>query len=585
MRGRWAAGRWVAVALAAVLVAGGAAAGTIAASRSGEALPGTRVGGQDVGGQDRAALRATVEALARTRTTGTLAVTAADQTMTVDRSRVTVDVPATVLAALDAGRDGPFGWLLGRGETVPLAVELDRPALQAQLTAFAGKVDRPVREGGFTVAGVAVTPVQPVQGRELDRAAALTALDQALRSGTASLDLPVTTETPATTTEDVSAVVVKARDALAGPYVVGSGTASLRLTPAQLAPMLGAEPVDGALALAVDKVALRAVLEAQAQDLEIGAREAGFTVASAAPVVDTKGNLTWTPRPAAVRVTPGVPGREVDLDTATARFIELVVVAGRNAPRELPVTVVEPDLTTAAAEAAKIRTLLGTFTTYFPGGAPRAKNIRRIAEIVDGTYVAPGGVLSLNDAAGERTLAGGFFADGAIVDGELVNEVGGGVSQFATTLFNAAFFAGLPIPEHKPHSFYISRYPPGRESTVYFGALDVKVKNDTANGLLVKTSSTPGSVTVALYGDNGGRRVSSTTGPRRPRDDGGFRISVTRSIAGGDGKGGRRVFTTSYDPAPVDKRPGARPAPRPGPSPPPSPVPRPKATPGVPPPR
>jgi vancomycin resistance protein YoaR len=68
-------------------------------------------------------------------------------------------------------------------------------------------------------------------------------------------------------------------------------------------------------------------------------------------------------------------------------------------------------------------------------------------------------VLSLNGEPASGRRRAGFVADGAIVDGVLTDEVGGGVSQFATTLFNAAFFAGLPILEHKPHSFYISRYP------------------------------------------------------------------------------------------------------------------------------
>ena len=91
-------------------------------------------------------------------------------------------------------------------------------------------------------------------------------------------------------------------------------------------------------------------------------------------------------------------------------------------------------------------------------------------------------------------------------------------------------------------------------------------------------------MTVELYGDNGGRRVTSTTGPRRPRVGGGFRIAVTRSITGGDGRGGRRVFTTSYDPAPDDKPP-VRPTSSPKPTPAPSPTPKPKPTASTPPPR
>ncbi len=214
--------------------------------------------------------------------------------------------------------------------------------------------------------------------------------------------------------------------------------------------------------------------------------------------------------------------------------------------------VIAPELSTEQAGAARVRTLIGTFTTYFQAGQPRAQNIRRIAEIVDGAYLPAGETFSLNGTAGRRTTARGFVADGAIVDGELTDEVGGGVSQFATTLFNAAFFSGLDIEEYQPHSFYISRYPAGRESTVYFDQIDVKFLNDTGNGILVETSSTPGSVTVALYGDNGGRQVRAEHSPREPRVGGGFGISVTRTTTGGDGVGGRRVFRTSYNPPPED---------------------------------
>jgi vancomycin resistance protein YoaR len=312
--------------------------------------------------------------------------------------------------------------------------------------------------------------------------------------------------------------------------------------------------VDGTPVLTLDTAALRAVVATRAAPLTTRPRSAGFTVAGAAPVVDTQGDLAWTPRPAQVAVRPGSPGREVDVDAATAQLRARVLRADRSAGAPLPLRTVEPPLTTAQASAAGVRTLLGTFTTRFQAGQPRATNIRRIAELVDGAYVPPGEVLSLNGEAGQRTAARGFVADGAIVDGVLTDEVGGGVSQFATTLFNAAFFAGLPILEHKPHSFYISRYPAGRESTLYYGAIDVKVRNDTASGLLVRTRSTASSVTVELYGDNGGRRVVSTSGPRRPRADGGFRVDVTRTITGGDGRGERRVFRTSYDPVPPDER-------------------------------
>ena len=75
---------------------------------------------------------------------------------------------------------------------------------------------------------------------------------------------------------------------------------------------------------------------------------------------------------------------------------------------------------------------------------------------------------------GERTEANGFTKGYIISDGILVQDLGGGVSQIATTLFNAMFFAGLEDVEHKPHSFYIDRYPIGREATVAWGAVDLR---------------------------------------------------------------------------------------------------------------
>jgi vancomycin resistance protein YoaR len=358
--------------------------------------------------------------------------------------------------------------------------------------------------------------------------------------------MPVEQDDPDTTAADVEQVAARAREVLAGPYRLTAPQAVLEVTPAELAPLLSAEVRDGSLVLAVQDQQLRELVVPRADALDRAASPASFEIAEAPPVVDTQGDLTWTPRPAPVTVRPATPGLDVDAEAAAQRLLELIDGPEREA--ELPAAVTPSSIPTE--QAAGVRSLLGTFTTSFTPGQPRAANIRRIAEVLDGTFVPPGERLSLNQVAGPRTAAKGYLADGAIVDGELVDVVGGGVSQFATTLFNAAFFAGLPIEEHQPHSFYISRYPAGRESTVNYGSIDVKVRNDTSTGLLVKTSSTSSSVTVALYGDNGGRTVTSSSGPREPREGGGFRISVTRTVTGGDGRGGTRTFRTSYNPPP-----------------------------------
>jgi vancomycin resistance protein YoaR len=343
-------------------------------------------------------------------------------------------------------------------------------------------------------------------------------------------------------------VAEQARRTLAAPYALTSPDATVTVTPEQLAPLLSAQVLSGQLELDVSRPGLRDLLAARARDIDRPARDARFEVGGA-PLVDGKGSLQWQPQPAQVRVAPGSAGREVDLDAAVEALAGLVDGGARTG--ELAVRTIQPALTTEQAEQAGVRDVIGTFTSAYQPGQPRARNIQRIAQIVDGTYVAPGDTFSLNGRVGRRTLERGFVKDSAIIDGQLEDVVGGGVSQFATTIFNAAFFAGLPIPQHKPHSFYISRYPPGRESTVNFGSIDVQFRNDTGAGVWIDTSTTGGSVTVALYGDNGGRRVEALHGAQQPRPGGGFTIDVTRVVTGGDGKGGRRVFRTTYNPPPA----------------------------------
>jgi vancomycin resistance protein YoaR len=140
------------------------------------------------------------------------------------------------------------------------------------------------------------------------------------------------------------------------------------------------------------------------------------------------------------------------------------------------------------------------FTTFHAAGEPRVTNIHRIADLVRGAVIPPnGGRFSVNEYVGKRTVANGFVEAGAIANGEHVSEVGGGVSQFATTLFNAAYFAGLDILTYQAHSEYFSRYPRGREATMGFPNPDLVIQNNTPYGVLIWTSYTGSSLTVTMY--------------------------------------------------------------------------------------
>ena len=550
--------RPVVVVLLIVLATILAGLATIVGLRAGEALPGTRVNGVDVGGLTSEQVQQRLSGLVEARTAGVLDLVHEELRVPLDRAElgVQVDLEGTADRALDAGRTGSFfapllGPLLGRGEPVELAVALDDEVLGQRIDAVAEQVDRPVFGGDLLIEGTTVTPQPPVSGRTLDREQTLADVRSALDGGrTEPLALPVQEQEPGTTADEVELLAQQAREALAAPYRLVGPQAALQLAPAELAPLLDVVAAEDTLTLTVQDEPLRALVVPRADALDRAPVAAGFDVVGTPPTVDTQGDLTWSPQPAQVNVRPSAPGLDVDAEQAVQRLRQLIGTPQREG--ELPAAEVAGPLTTEQAQQSGVNSLLGTFTTYFSAGQNRAANIRKIASVLDDTYVAPGDLLSLNGVAGPRTRAKGYLADGAIIDGVLEDVVGGGVSQFATTLFNASFFAGLPIEEHQPHSFYISRYPAGRESTVNFGSIDVKVRNDTGTGFVIKTFSTAGSVTVAVYGNNGGRTVTSTSGPREPRDGGGFRINVTRTVVGGDGRGGTRVFRTTYNPPPPD---------------------------------
>ncbi len=171
----------------------------------------------------------------------------------------------------------------------------------------------------------------------------------------------------------------------------------------------------------------------------------------------------------------------------------------------VPLTTTQAKLTTEMAEKAGVKEITGEFTTYYPASNYRINNIGKSARMVNGVYVAPGETFSMNETLGPRTTALGWMAGGAIDGGRVVERMGGGISQTTTTTFNAAFFAGLEIVTHKPHSLYFSRYPMGREATLDYYSVDLKFRNNTDYGVLMQAfTNNPkpggqGSITVRVW--------------------------------------------------------------------------------------
>ena len=156
--------------------------------------------------------------------------------------------------------------------------------------------------------------------------------------------------------------------------------------------------------------------------------------------------------------------------------------------------------------------MVARFTSRYAPGEPRVVNIRRAAALLDGTVIPRGGSFSMNKALGKRTVGRGFVPAPMISGGRLVNSVGGGISQVATALYNAAFFAGLTLVEHTPHSFYISRYPMGREATISWGGPELVFRNNWDAPVVMRLKATATVITVTLYSRPAGRRIEAWTG-------------------------------------------------------------------------
>lgn len=519
----------------------------------GEALPGTRVAGRDVSGLQVAEIeRRLTPVLGAQRN---VLLRADGEIIRVKASAIgyAVDLRGTARAAVAAGRDGTLNAVVGplRGlvaeRDVPVRSSFDTSKTRGGIADVEKRVARGAYAGALKVdpESLEVTTTKSRAGRTVDRAELVELVRAELRAGRRGpIDVPLK-PVPAVPESRLQEVAANAEAYLErGLRLTGAGS-PLTLSTEQTAALLALESRDEGrkASLGVGGEALTALLDRIENRGRKLARDARVTVSGGGGSLTEKGDVTWRPKSASVTVRKGRVGREVRRGLLAKR-IEAAVRAGRHAVA-VPRKAVQPKVTSASAR--RIDSLIGAFTTPYVPGQPRVTNIRRMARVVDGTLIAPGEQFSLNGVTGERTKAKGYVEAPFIANNRIEPSVGGGVSQFSTTMYNAAYFAGLQLDAYRPHSLYIDRYPPGRESTLNFPDIDMRWTNDTDVPVLVKTSYDDAGVTVRLYGDNGGRRVTAKAGDRQPVEGGDFQISVTRTVRYGDGRTASRATTTRYE--------------------------------------
>ena len=543
--------RKVALAVGALVAAFGFAY-VLTYDRAGDqVLDGVHLGGTDLSGSTRAEAlaRITQVALPASDASFTLQAGASALTLPVADSGLAVEVGQTADRALAASWWDRLRSDRGHRREVAPVLSVDQHRLIAALQAMAKRFDRPAKEGAIAFRGFQPVAVLPESGREIDLAATATALRKAYPLSLA-VELKVVTLRTRSAAGDVQQALQEvATPAVAGPISLAAGARQLVVQPLDLAKALTFEVQDsGELVPVVQAAALVAALGPRLAAARAGPVDATFDVSSGVPVV--------------VPSQDGVKFTDADLvATVTPLLADPLPRTGA-----LPVTNTPPRVSTALVKTLGVNKMISTFTTKHPCCAPRVTNIQRVADLVDGYVVLPGQTFSLNALIGKREAARGFVLAPQIEDGEFTYAVGGGISQFATTMFNAVFFSGLKDVEHQPHSFYIKRYPPGRESTVSFPRPDFQFQNDSPTGVLMKASYTPTSITVAFWGTPR-FDIKAEQGPRtRVRDFGtqyitrpdcikgegeqGFDIEVARvfSVAGKVVR--RQVFKTRYLPEP-----------------------------------
>ena len=495
------------VFLAIAVVSAGVVLGLVFAGSPTIIADGVRIDGVDVGGLEAGKARALLEGKAAALASRPVVFTAGGRRFLIRPAELGVE--SDWRTAVDSAQRQGNGFAPLRGfkrlgvdvfgaDVIPSTSVLTG-ALQYEVSRIAQAVDRPARDASLARRGLDVRVVPARTGEKLDRRAAASVLVHELATLTRTAEpvqLPMRVTQPDVRALSLRGVARQARVALSAPVHLELGPTRWLLTPRRLAPLLEL-PSAGSTTLRIGGPAADAWLRRLGRRVEKPAHDATFAVHG-----DT------------VRIVPDRPGVQLDVVRAAGAVLAaaLQTISARRVAT-LPVETSPAKLTAAKARTMGIVGRVSSYTTEYGGVPNRIHNVQLVAHLVDDKLIAPGEEFSFNKTTGERNAAKGFLVAPVIVNGEVTTGLGGGVCQVSTTVFNAAFEAGLPILRRTNHALYISHYPQGRDATVDYPDLDLQFRNDTGHWLFLHTAVGATSLTVTLYGTPTGRRVVATTTP------------------------------------------------------------------------
>lgn len=504
------------------------------AASDGQVMRNVQLAGTAVGGHDEDDLRATVEELATdlSDVEVVLDAEAFQIETTAGDIGLGVDVEGTVQAAMAAGRKDPGPWsplrwvgsLFGK-RRVPLRLTVDRSKVVANVTSLEGDRRTVPREPRVDPKpeGIELIPGKP--GVAIDLSAVAEALPRTVDSTDERIevDSPRVETPPTVGDETVKDLVDRANATTDGEVTLTFADQKVTIDGKRFRPGYSLVNDADGTRLALDGEHVARVID-DAKPNPYNATGVTFEIVDGVPV----------PR----------PGHDAVICCAESApaAVAAALLDGKTE------VAVEPRRITAAEGLAQagllgVKEVVGEFTTRYAAGQPRVKNIQRISDLTRGVLIPPGTTWSVNEHVGRRTADKGFVNAPVIEQGKYTNDIGGGVSQYATTLFNAAFFAGLDIPEHKPHSIYISRYPFAREATLAYPSIDLKIHNNTPYAVMIWPTYTSTSVTVQLWSTRYAAGVQESVTP--PSGCGSIKLVRKRVFV--DGKVDHQTYRANYN--------------------------------------
>ena len=495
--------RRLTAAVVVLVVVGALIAAGVYAGSPGTLASGESIAGVDVGGLTTTQAVQLLERRAAALATTPVIVRVAGHTFRFRQSDVGVSVDwAGAVASARAKSDG-VGPIRGFrrlfqsvfGVTVTPAVHTHGSSLQLALDRIVGSVGRRPRDAAVELHGLRPVVVPGHAGISIDQEEARKEiLARFARLNREPVVLPLSPQQPQVTPAMVADELRQVRTAVSAPVDLQIGSTRYRLARWQLAQMLRL-PSGGSHAISLGGKQADAFIRRLQQALNRPPKDATFAVSGSA-----------------VHIVPDLPGRLLNVPTTVGKIVR-AALSPTNRIAALVVETKRAKRTGKDLQAMGVKELVSSYTTEFGGVPNRIHNVQVVSHLIDNTLIAPGTTFSFNGTTGDRNASKGFLEAPVIINGELTTGLGGGVCQVSTTVFNAAYEAGLNITARTNHALYISHYPQGRDATVNYPDVDLKFVNDTGAWLLLRTFVSSYSLTVNLYGTSPHRRVVSETAP------------------------------------------------------------------------